>query len=159
MTDVPSGFPMAAVGDGLYVAGYAILRHADGLRKAGIRTALKLYAGLPGLPADFKVLENPVSDGEQMTLESLQQGVSFIREQVRNSQPLLLMCSSGISRSVTFALAYRVAEGNDLHAAFEAIRRVHPDAEPTPAMWQSLITHYHLAYTLQDTWAWSKAQP
>lgn len=146
--------PFDHAADGIYIGGYQAIRFADALRAMSIRTVLKLYAGLPHFPADFNTLDHPTTDNELIPAAALQRGVDFISEQVRAVQPLLVMCSTGSSRSATFILAYQLAQGRDLHESFHTLRRAHPATELHPAMWLSLITHYKLAYTLAQVQGW-----
>lgn len=152
MTENP--LPFDHVIDGIYIAGWRAVKAAPALRAAGIRHVLKLYEDIPYLPADFNTFENALDDGEFITQPLLQRGVGFIKEQVQAGNAVLVMCGAGMSRSATFVLAYLLETGHDLHAAYRLLRRAHPETEPHPRMWQSLITHYGLNSTLDDILNW-----
>ncbi len=149
-----STLPFDHVIDGIYISGWRAIQYIPALRAAGIVHVLKLYPDHPYFPADFHTFENALEDGEFIDAPLLKHGVSFIKEQVQATRPVLVMCSAGISRSSTFVLAYLLEKGHDLPDAYRLLKRAHPDAEPHPRMWQSLITHYRLDYTLDDAWEW-----
>jgi hypothetical protein len=52
-------------------------------------------------------------------------------------------------------LAYMVDHGHDLRDAYMLLKKAHPDADPHPALWRSLITHYQLAYSVEDAVDWA----
>lgn len=144
--------------DGIYVSGWRAIQHTDALRAAGIISVLKLADHIPGsFPADFIVLDNPLDDSAFVPLSVLKRGTGFIQQQVQAGRPVLVMCMEGVSRSATFIMAYLIECGHDLPDAYRLVRRAHPETEPPPPMWQSLITHYRLAYTIEDTWRWMQA--
>jgi protein-tyrosine phosphatase len=122
--------------------------------RTALRYVLKLYGGGPYFPPTFKTLEVPVKDGQPLAADRLKVGVGFIRQLVESGHPVLVMCAQGVSRSSTFILAYMLERGYDLRAAFFHLFYQHPDAEPHPQMWLSLIRHYRLDYSLQTVVNW-----
>ena len=154
MADLPSYVPANHVIDGIYISGWRATMFAEVLRECGITNVLKLFPDIPYFPEDFNVLENALDDGVFVPQEKLQRGVGFILEQVNAEKPVLVMCGAGISRSATFVLGALLERGHDLHDAFVLLREKRPIVGPHPQMWQSLIIHYQLDYTLEDAWRW-----
>jgi hypothetical protein len=140
--------------DGLYIGSYRATYHAAALRAAGITNVLKLYGDIPDFPEDFNTFENALDDGKYIPDGVLARGVRFVLDRLEAGQPVLVVCGAGISRSSTFVLAALVERGHDLRAAYCLLRRQHPEAQPHPNLWQSLITHYTLDYTLADVLRW-----
>ncbi|HLY27274.1 MAG TPA: dual specificity protein phosphatase [Aggregatilineales bacterium] len=147
------------VAHGVYISGYRAIYSAQILREVGITHVLKLYEDGPYWPADFVVCDNPLPDGEPIPAEQLRQGVAFVREQVEAGRSVLVQCGAGISRSSTFVLAFLVDRGYDLKDAWQILKTNHSDANPHPALWYSLIAHYHLPYSTQDVAQWTGHWP
>jgi dual specificity phosphatase 12 len=135
---------------GVCISGWRATQHDQALRGMGLTRVLKLYEASPYWPDDFTVCENALDDGELVPLALLQRGVYFIREHVQAGDPVLVQCGAGISRSSTFVLAYLLDQGYDLSDAWKLLKDKHPQADPHPQMWQSLINHYGLPYQLKD---------
>jgi protein-tyrosine phosphatase len=142
------------VADGVYISSSGAIQLVPRLRQAGITSILKLYYHIPDWPDDFLVCNNPLRDGEFIPQAVLQRGVSFIKEQVDAGQAVLVLCVAGISRSSTFVLAYLIERGYHSRDAWRLLHSRHIRAMPLPLMWQSLLTHYDLPYTVRDTYEW-----
>ncbi len=155
MSKADTSLPIDHVVDGLYIGGYAALRHADQLRAANITHVLKLYEGLPRLPADFVTLENPIADDRPIPPTSLRAGLEFMRVHLAAKQRVLVLCSSGASRSAAFVIAYLLEGGADLRLAYMQVVRAHPDTELSVPVWQSLLTIYGAPYSLIDVERWA----
>ncbi|MCP4517435.1 MAG: dual specificity protein phosphatase family protein [Delftia sp.] len=84
----------------------------------------------------------------------MQRGVAFIKEQVEAGQAVLVVCGAGISRSSIFVLAYLLERGYHPREAWRLLHSRHPQARPLPKMWQSLLAHYDLPYTMRDVIDW-----
>jgi protein-tyrosine phosphatase len=136
--------------NGIYISGAQAVSMARHLRHAGIKHILKLYAGDPFMPRGFTVYENPISDGLFVPKAALSRGVDFIMRQVHASTPVLVMCRAGISRSSTFVLSYLIESGYDAIDAYKLLFEKHPDAEPHRYLWESLIVHHDLPYSVDD---------
>jgi protein-tyrosine phosphatase len=108
----------------------------------------------PAWPPDFRICELPTQEDEPIPSAVLRQGVAFIRDGLAAGEPVLVVCSQGISRAPGLVMAYLVESGTDLRDAWELVQRRYPMAWPQPAMWQSLLTHYQLPYTLDDVAQW-----
>ncbi|MCL4265267.1 MAG: dual specificity protein phosphatase family protein [Anaerolineae bacterium] len=48
--------------------------------------------------------------------------------------PVVSMCGAGMSRSVTFVMAYLRETGLDLRPSWELVAAQHSDAQPAPQM-------------------------
>lgn len=145
--------------DGVYIAGFRALYNLDMMKSERIYHVLKLYEYEPFWPQPFRVLELPVMDGEPLPLPRLARGVRFVQGCVARQERVLVQCGAGISRSATFVLAYLLERGMDLHDAYLLLQRKHPAASPAPALWQSLIDHYGLPYTILDVIDWTLPKP
>lgn len=149
------GIPFAEhIIDGIYLGKVRSYYVRDQLQKAGITHVLKLYFHHPHWPETFTVCETPLDDEEFIPAETMQKGVSFLKEQVATGEEVLIVCGAGMSRSVTFILAYMLDKGYDLKEAWEKVRARYRAAYPAPAMWESLIVHYDLPYTVEDVMLW-----
>jgi len=91
------------------------------------------------------IFKNSLDDREITEAETLQRGVSFVKQQVEAGRPVLVMCGAGISRSSTFVLAYLLERGYSLEDAWRLLSERHPAASPLPQMWRSLIDYYDLS--------------
>ncbi len=157
--------------DGVFIGGFRTTKQAAELREAGITRILKLYesgswqenliarSGRPvckqtDWPEDFLVCDNVLQDGQPIPPEVLRRGVDFIKAQVAESKPVLVVCGAGISRSSTFVLAYLLERGYSLPDAYALLARQHHVADPHPEMWGSLFAYYNLKYDLEDVWDW-----
>lgn len=140
--------------DGVYIDGARAVYLVPELRRAGITSVLKLYFHAPEWPKDFVVCDNALEDGQFVSQEALQRGVAFISGQVDAGEQVLVVCGAGISRSSTFVLAYLLERGYELPDAWRLLRARHPPALPALQMWNSLLTHYNLPYTLEDVAKW-----
>jgi hypothetical protein len=143
------------VTDLLYIGGARSTWDASRLREAGVTAVLKLYEGPPTWPADFTVLDMPFEDGRPIPEGYLRRGVDFIEQNIRNGQAVLVACGAGISRSSTLVLAYLVDRGgHELRDAFYLLRERHPQADPLPALWASLLNFLDVPYTWADVVSW-----
>ncbi len=141
---------------GVYISGSNdAYPQSETLHQAGIRHILKLYKDEPHWPEYFTVCNHTIRDRAAVSLEQLQRGVAFIDDCQQRDQPVLVACRYGVSRSSTFVLAYLVAvHGYDLSDAWQLLFQQHPRAYPAFELWQSLLTHYRLPYTMLDIARW-----
>jgi hypothetical protein len=89
--------------DNVYIGGARAIYHIPELRAASIKHVLKLYfdeADWDEWPQDFTVCYNPLNDGELVPLETLQRGVSFIKERV--ARVSAIMCGAGYVRQRSY---------------------------------------------------------
>jgi protein-tyrosine phosphatase len=112
----------------------AMLQLAERVEKPGITT---LYLN--------------VDDGVPIPPDLLTQGIHFVKTQHEKGQKTLVACGAGISRSAAFAIAaLKEIEQLSLIAAYQEIKRNHPEALPHPAIWQSLCLYFgeEVPYTI-----------
>ncbi len=152
-------FGIDEIVDGLYVGGWIEgIEHTSTLRKMGITHILQLSTPHPAWPDDFVVCDNALNDGTFVPRERLERGVDFVRAQREAGHTVLVACAAGISRSTTFVIAYLLrALGYDLYDAWQLVHSRHPKTWPACEMWESLITHYDLPYTMDDVRRWLSA--
>lgn len=74
-----------------------------------------------------------VIDNTPPTLEMLQAGVDFIKQEVANGGKVYIHCAAGVGRAPTMAAAYLISTGMTPDAALDHIRKIRPFIRPTPA--------------------------
>lgn len=136
--------------DSVYIGNHRATNHAAQLRQAGIKHILKLYSDEPYFPRDFTVFENSIPDGQFVSRSTLNRGVDFVMRHVEQGHHVLVMCAAGISRSSTFVLAYLLESGYNIQDAYTILFSQHPEADPHPRLWESLIVHHDLRYSLDE---------
>ncbi|MBN1680346.1 MAG: dual specificity protein phosphatase family protein [Anaerolineae bacterium] len=154
-----AGSPFDHVAEGLYIGSARAADAANRLRRAGITHVLKLYAGSPFFPGDLVVLENALPDKQFVPADVVWRGVDFVLDHLNAGSRVLVVCTMGVSRSSTFVLAALLSRGWDLRTAFVRLCEAHPAARPHPKMWQSLLVHYDVPYTLKQVFAWNRHMP
>lgn len=140
--------------DGVYIGRVRAHQEQVRLQRAGTRHILKLYESTPYWPEHFVVCDNEVEDGVLLPKDKLIRGVAFLQEQVGMGNPVVSMCGAGMSRSVASVLACLLKTGLDLRPSWELVTTQRPAAQPTPQMWQTLITHYQQPYELRECIDW-----
>lgn len=138
----------------IYIGGVGAIEHIEWLSEQDITHVLKLYPDEPYWPENFTVHELPMDDGVHIPSSMMQEGVTFIEDAIRSNAKILVVCGLGISRSVTFVLAYLTSQGYDLRDAFDLVRMGRPQAWPAPQLWESLISFSNAPYTLRDVYTW-----
>ncbi len=68
----------------------------------------------------------PTVDDDAPSIEHLQQGVDFIRQEVAAGGKVYIHCAGGVGRAPTMAAAYFIAEGYTVDDALALIRRARP---------------------------------
>lgn len=92
---------------------------------------------------DITSLYLPVEDYAPLKFNLLEQGVTFIREQKRLGNRVLVACGAGINRSSTFCTAaLKEEEGLSLFDAFKEVKKSHPESMPHEPVWESLCAYY-----------------
>lgn len=139
----------------LYVCSLAALGNLPSTRASGIRAVLRLDdldgRGDDQWPEDFALLDLPIYDGEPVAADLLYRGTAFIDAQRRAGRKVLVHCVGGISRSVTFTLAYLIEYlGLSLPEAYARVVLRRAIARPHGELLASLVKHYHLPYTLDE---------
>jgi protein-tyrosine phosphatase len=140
--------------DTLYVGNVWASQQPERLAEASIESVLKLTVGNLEELNGLHVLELPFPDAQPIPPGYLRRGVDFIAAEQAAGRGVLVMCAAGISRSATFALAYLVEQGYDLHEAFRLMREARPIAAPHPVLWMSLLAFLDTPYTWGDVRNW-----
>ncbi|MDQ4141208.1 MAG: dual specificity protein phosphatase family protein [Bacteroidota bacterium] len=85
----------------------------------------------------------PIEDGIPLSTEAFQQGIDFMHTNHQEGKKILVSCGAGISRSVTFVIAFlKETEELTLLEAYQTVLKVHGRALPHPKLWQSLCAYY-----------------
>ncbi len=130
---------------GIYLGG------ADAMRLPTIQAVLRVDdEGEHQQPTDdLPYLYLPVEDGVFIDKATLMQGTAFIHR--FRQHHVFVHCQAGVSRSVTFILAYLIEyEKMSLAEAYTRIVSARAIAYPHPELLSSLIQHYGLPYSMED---------
>jgi predicted protein tyrosine phosphatase len=73
-----------------------------------------------------------VIDNTPPTLEMLQAGVDFIKQEVSNGGKVYIHCAAGVGRAPTMGAAYLISTGMSPDDAINHIRKIRPFIRPTP---------------------------
>lgn len=136
--------------EGLWLGGLRALHEPHLAANLGIQAVLRL----DDLPreigqwsADYLLCDLPMADARPLAAERLRQGLDFMHEQLEAGRPLLVHCEMGISRSVTFVLAYLVAYHHlSLRESCQLIIQRRPSAQPHPILLASLNNFFGWGY-------------
>lgn len=135
----------------LMIGKYSETLNAALLERARIRAMLQLAERVE--QAGIETLYLPVNDGMPLRMETLANGVAFIRSEYGHGNRVLVACGAGISRATTFAIAALKEEENlSLADAFSEIVKQHPNGMPHPALWQSLCKFYGEDVPFLEIW-------
>lgn len=106
-----------------------------------IDAMLQLAADVP--QPGIASLHIDIDDGQPISPTDLASGVEFVLRHHVEGHRVLVACGAGISRSTTYVIASLMElERLDLLEAFRAVRAVHTEALPHPALWKSLCAYY-----------------
>ncbi len=125
----------------LYIGKYRDTLDLYSLKFHQIEAMLQLAEAVkqPGITS----LYLPVEDGEPLHFDLLRQGVNFVLNEKRQGHTTIIACGAGQSRSVIFGIAVlKETENLPLLAAWQEIKRRHPDALPHMVLWESLCNYY-----------------
>lgn len=130
--------------EGLAIGGWYDGRNASLLEREGIQAVLQLHGQEGGdeYPGLLSVQHLQQEDGRPLPADTLRRGVAFIREQRELGRPVLVQCGAGMSRSVTFVLAYLHSEGMELPDAVRLVTQKRRQSLPHVILLQSLIDCY-----------------
>ena len=81
--------------------------------------------------APSRYLYLPTVDNTPPTMEDLQSGVNFIREELERDGRVYIHCEAGVGRAPTMAAAYLVSQGMGPAAAWDLLRERRPFIRPT----------------------------
>ena len=125
----------------LYIGKLRDTLHISYLHFKNINAMLQLAEKVeqPGITS----LYLPVEDFAPLNFRLLRQGITFVREQKRLGNRILVACGAGINRSSTFCTAaLKEEEGLSLIEAFKEVKRNHPESMPHEPIWESLCNYY-----------------
>jgi protein-tyrosine phosphatase len=135
----------------LYIGKYSETLSAPLLERNHIRAMLQLAERVE--QAGIETLYLPVNDGMPVRMETLANGVAFVRAEYAQGNRVLVACGAGISRATTFAIAALKEEENlKLADAFSEIIKQHPNGMPHPVLWQSLCKFYGEDVPFLEIW-------
>lgn len=87
---------------------------------------------------------HPLDDGPENRWEDFAAAIETARDLYRESPPVLVNCTAGVSRSTTvIATTLAAEEGRPFRDALAAVQRVRPVATPHPALHELAV--YYLA--------------
>ncbi len=89
-------------------------------------------------------LHLPITDDDSPTLEDLQQGVVFIKNEIENGGKAYIHCGAGVGRAPTMAAAYMISQGDTPAQAIERIRAVSSFIRPTRGQREQLQRYHAL---------------
>ena len=107
-----------------------------GLRHALILCDDRLDEARLSLPGD--VLQLVIRDGRPVCQEFFAEGMAFVSERHQRGDPVMIACGQGRSRSVTFAIAYVMRQGESLEDAYRLVVSRRVNANPHPELLKSL---------------------
>lgn len=105
------------------------------LQKAGISAVVNMRSEKDDRIYDlsgFAYCHIPVVDDTAPAMDQLDQGCSFIEDEIRQGGIVYIHCGAGVGRAPTMAAAYLIRQGQSLEQALEMIRQVRPFIMPTP---------------------------
>ncbi len=119
----------------LFVGGQHSRRGLEAMQAMGIEAVLNLReesddAARKATLAHYLWL--PTTDDDPPTLCDLQQGATFIAEQIAAGRGVYIHCASGVGRAPTMAAAYLISTGMSQMEAWDTIRQARPFIRPTP---------------------------
>ncbi|HLA45861.1 MAG TPA: dual specificity protein phosphatase family protein, partial [Aggregatilineales bacterium] len=146
---------ISAVHHGIYVSGIHALAHSERARRMGVRAVLRVDSedrSFRQWASDFLLHDMPLIDGAEVPGERLSEAAAFIHGSLDSGLKVLVHCQMGVSRSVTMVLAYLIEyENMSLPDAVRLVVRRRAVAAPHRAMLRSLVQHYNLPYSLDET--------
>lgn len=126
----------------LWIGRYRDTLAAEPLVARGVGAVLEM-AEATTLGLGLRVLYLPVEDAVPLQPGMLARGLEFVAGARRDDLSVLIACGAGMSRSVVFsAAAVARAEGLELDAAMDDIRRLHPRSLPHPVLWRSVCAQF-----------------
>jgi polymorphic toxin system DSP-PTPase phosphatase-like protein len=132
LTGAPS-FRHSEVVPGLYVGGQFLGKGWPVLKSKGITAVVSMrqeYDDREAGIAPEHYLYLPTKDNFPPTMEQLQKGVDFIREEIAAGGKVYIHCWEGVGRAPTMAAAYLVSTGLSTKQAWDSICTVRPFIRP-----------------------------
>jgi len=125
----------------LFISNYRDSQHISYLRAKSINAILQLADTVEH--PDITSLYLPVEDFAPLRIDLLEKGLTFIQEQKKLGNRVLVACGAGINRSSVFCIiALKAEEDLSLLDAFKDIKKKHPEAMPNKPLWDTLCEYY-----------------
>ncbi|MBL8118491.1 MAG: dual specificity protein phosphatase family protein [Anaerolineae bacterium] len=128
----------------VYVSGQHRRRGMSILRGWGITGSVNLRSEYDDDAAGIAAanhLHLATIDNTAPTLEQIERGVAFMRDEIARGGKVYVHCAAGVGRAPTMAAAYLVSEGLTTDEAWATIRQVRPFIRPTSEQ-QALVRRY-----------------
>ena len=130
----------------IFISDFAASFDKEHLKELGITHILTVISGVsPAYPDDFQYMNISLQDSKNEFIdgELFEQSHKWIKNAIDQKGNVLIHCSFGVSRSVTFAIAYLCHEyGMAPETALMSIQCKRPQANPIPNYIDSLDKHY-----------------
>jgi protein-tyrosine phosphatase len=79
------------------------------------------------------LLHLPTQDGQAISMDMIDDGVTWVRERLDRGDRVLIHCQAGVGRSALLALCTEVAGGAEPLQALERLKAARPVIAPSPA--------------------------
>jgi protein tyrosine phosphatase (PTP) superfamily phosphohydrolase (DUF442 family) len=125
----------------LHVAGQYRQRAWPTLAARGVTAVVNLRVEFDDEQAGIapeRYLYLPTEDDHAPTLEQLEEGCTFISEEIANGGGVYVHCKSGIGRAAVMAAAYLVSTGLTVEQAWALVRQARPFIRPKPRQFERL---------------------
>ncbi len=143
------------VNDNLFIGNADAAYEHRALAKQGVTGIVRLHEPPPEWPeTPFDILGYPIPDGHVIPSVVFDDCLDFISEHHQQGGRVAVVCRAGISRSAIIVLAQLINQGYSPQQAYHHLITRHPQAEPHPALWNSLIRYYNLPVDMVDVLTW-----
>ena len=118
----------------LFVGAQFRTRGWQALRHWGISAVVNMRSEFNDLDLGVDIpayLALPTIDDDAPSLENLERGVAFIRQEIERGGKVYVHCGAGVGRAPTMAAAYLVTSGLTPEQAYETIRQQRIFIRPT----------------------------
>jgi dual specificity MAP kinase phosphatase len=86
----------------------------------------------------FKYLHLPTTDNTPPSIETLEKGSTFIKNEIDNGGKAYVHCRQGLGRGPTMAIAYLIKAGATFDDAFNVVKKVRTFINPRPGQIERL---------------------
>ncbi len=103
------------------------------LQERGITGVVNMRMSERNVPdlRHIKYLHLPTPDLQAPTLAQLQEGVTFITQEIEHQGKVYVHCAHGEGRGPTMVIAYLISTGMTLNAALDQVQKIRRFARPT----------------------------
>ncbi|HEY8477113.1 MAG TPA: dual specificity protein phosphatase [Chloroflexota bacterium] len=89
----------------------------------------------------IRFLHLPTVDHAPLAVETFEQGVRWVLDQMSEGTPVLIHCAQGVGRSATLACAVLVASGYRPHEALHLVKLKRTQASPNARQLEALMAY------------------